>query len=69
AKAGVQIPSGCTTPHAACARRPAEFLLARKDVEKRRFLRRFAFSLGEWADLGQVESACSSGELTVSIWF
>jgi hypothetical protein len=51
-----------------CARRFAGFLFARKDVEKRRFLRTSGSSFGESADLGQVESTCSSGELIVSVW-
>ena len=45
------------------------FLLARKDVGKRCFLRASAFSSGESADLRQIENSGSSGELTVSIWF
>ncbi|HQE77416.1 MAG TPA: hypothetical protein PLK00_13375, partial [Candidatus Hydrogenedentes bacterium] len=69
AQAGVQILSGCTTPHAASACRPTGFLLARKDVEKHRFLQTPAFSFGESADLGQIENSCPSGELIVSVWF
>jgi hypothetical protein len=60
------------TPAQAGVQSPTGFLLARENVEKRRFLRASAFSFGESAELGQmgqIENSCSSGELIVSVWF
>ena len=62
-------PASVTPAKAGVQKLLDSFLLARKDVGKRCFLRASAFSSGESADLRQIENSGSSGELTVSIWF